>query len=205
MQTPRLLLRLPSEAEIDDLAHVVAKQIMEREFVASEFMGAWTRLRPGGAFERNFIQYHWSMRGQWRPDFWRLELGVYLPDTDVPVGCMGVGAKDFARDRCVSTGSWLLPQWRGLGLGKHMRTAALVLAFDELMALTARSGAHPRNAPSLGVSRALGYEEDGRGYLIVDGRRVETQRLLLQREHFLPACAVEIGGLDRCRQMFTSD
>jgi RimJ/RimL family protein N-acetyltransferase len=42
-----------------------------------------------------------------------------------------------------------------------MRTAVLSLAFDHLGALAAVTSARPDNGPSLGVSRRLGYQDNG--------------------------------------------
>src|SRR3954469_1260435 len=70
-------------------------------------------------------------------------------------------AGDFARMRSAETGSWLLPEWRGQGLGREGREAMLHLLFEGLGAREARSTAHPDNTPSNAVSRALGYRPDG--------------------------------------------
>ena len=78
-----------------------------------------------------------------------------------PVGAMSMVAGDFARMRSAETGSWLLPEWRGRGLGREAREAMLHLLFEGLGAREARSSAHPDNAPSHAVSRALGYRTDG--------------------------------------------
>ncbi len=72
-----------------------------------------------------------------------------------------MGAKDFALLKTVSTGSWLKQSVQGRGLGKEMRAAVVLWAFDWLGADVAESEAADWNAASLGVSRALGYEPNG--------------------------------------------
>ena len=57
--------------------------------------------------------------------------------------------------------SWLDTAVRGQGIGTAMRTAVLTLAFDHLHAEAAVSSAREDNRPSLGVSRRLGYEDNG--------------------------------------------
>ena len=124
------------------------------------FMGPWTQI-PSPEFERSFMQYHWAQRANWSPERWSLDLGIYPAGHDAPVGAMSMLAGDFARMRSAETGSWLLPEWRGQGLGREAREAMLHLLFEGLGAREARSSAHPDNAPSNAVSRALGYRADG--------------------------------------------
>ena len=69
-------------------------------------------------------------------------------------------SRSFARSH---TGSWLGREYQGRGLGKEMRAAVLGFAFDGLDALVAETSAFLDNGPSNGVSRALGYEENGLG------------------------------------------
>jgi RimJ/RimL family protein N-acetyltransferase len=72
-----------------------------------------------------------------------------------------VGAKNFATLKTVSTGSWLKQSVQGRGLGKEMRAAVALYAFDWLGAEIAESEAASWNEASLGVSRSLGYELNG--------------------------------------------
>ena len=63
--------------------------------------------------------------------------------------------------RSVASGSYLGLAHQGQGTGKLMRHALLHLAFAGLGAREARSEALAGNDASHGVSRALGYVEDG--------------------------------------------
>ena len=59
-------------------------------------------------------------------------------------------------------------------------------------------------AASNAVSRSLGYAEDGRGALAPRGVSRETQRFRMTADAWRsrPRAAVEIEGLDACRDMF---
>jgi len=93
---------------------------------------------------------------------------------------------------------------QGKGIGTEMRAAVLHLAFAGLGAEHARSDAFDDNPASLGVSRKLGYTDDGIDRLVVRGKPVVSQRLRLDRStweatHTVP---VTIGGLQPCLHMF---
>jgi RimJ/RimL family protein N-acetyltransferase len=83
-----------------------------------------------------------------------------------------------------------------------MRAAVLGLAFDHLVARSARSAAFPDNGASLAVSRRLGYLPDGTDTRVRRGEPVDQVRLLLTAERFAahrPAWPLEVDGLDGCR------
>lgn len=200
--TPRLTLRVPSEAELLGLAEQAAGRVLPRE--QAVFMGPWTQI-PSPAFERQFMQYHWTQRGSWSHERWGLGLGVYPDGLAEPVGMIGAEAVSFALNRSATTGSWLLPQVRGRGLGREARAAVLHLLFEGLGAEEARSSAHPDNGPSNGVSRSLGYRTDGTEMLLTgDGGSARVTRLLLTREDWLPRRRddITLSGLEACREMF---
>ena len=106
--------------------------------------------------------------------------------------------------RTVDTGSWITRDWQGWGLGKEMREAVLAFAFDGLGARVATSEAFLDNAASNGVSRSVGYEDNGRGALAPQGVSRETQRFRMTEEGWRsrPRPPIEIEGLDACREMF---
>jgi len=200
--TPELRLRLPRDEELDTLAARAAGRVIGPEQAA--WMGPWAQL-PSPAFERNFVQYHWAQRGNWTPAAWSLQLGIFPAGEAAPAGVMGVEATEFAHTRTATTGSWLLPEWRGRGLGKAARAAMLTLLFDGLGARRARSAAHPDNAASHGVSRALGYREDGTETIASGAGDVEHTRLVLPRAAWTPRGDHAITGLDACRGLFGLD
>jgi RimJ/RimL family protein N-acetyltransferase len=106
--------------------------------------------------------------------------------------------------RTVHTGSWLGQAFHGRGFGRDMRAAVLAFAFDALGAMVATTEAFLDNAASAGVSRSLGYEEDGRGALAPEGVARETQRfrMTVERWRSQPRPAIRVEGLEACRELF---
>ncbi|MGA2470084.1 MAG: GNAT family N-acetyltransferase [Solirubrobacteraceae bacterium] len=201
VRTPRISLRLASDDELDVLATAAAGRVLPA--AQADFMATgWTQL-PSPAFERNFMQFHWKARGDWRPESWSLQLVAF--DDAQPIGGFGLTADDFTQARTVETGSWLLPEWRGRGLGTEARAALLHLAFAELGAHEALSAAHKDNAASLGVSAALGYEQTGVNVEIgPSGKSAPMVQVRLDSEAWRShnALPVDVIGLDQCRDMF---
>jgi RimJ/RimL family protein N-acetyltransferase len=199
IRSERLVLRLPTDDEILALIDVARDRIHPPDEMP--FGVAWSVL-PSPDFERGFVQHHWLMRATWTPEDWNLNLMVELDGK--PVGSQSLHGKGFAKERTVGTGSWLTRDWQGWGLGKEMREAVLALAFDGLGARVATSEAFLDNPASHGVSRSVGYEEDGRGALAPQGISRETQlfRMTVESWRSRPRPPIEIEGLDACREMF---
>jgi RimJ/RimL family protein N-acetyltransferase len=202
---PRLELRLPDEADLFALAALAEAGVHDP--AVQPFSVAWTDVEPV-ARARSVLQYHWSCLGSWRPDKWELNL-VVVVDGAV-VGTQGLSATDFGLLREVGTGSWLGREHQGQGIGTAMRAAALALVFDGLGAEFAVSSAFTHNAASLGVSRKLGYLDDGTERQVSRGRPGELRRLRLDRAGWqalkaaAPSAAGEvvIEGLEPCLPMF---
>ena len=76
------------------------------------------------------------------------------------------------------TGSWLGRSCQGRGIGTEMRAATLHLGFAGFGAARATTAAFIDNAPSLGVTRRLGYEPNGTS---VNRRRDEAG----EQRHFV--------------------
>ena len=108
--------------------------------------------------------------------------------------------REFAALREVATGSWLGQKHQGKGIGTEMRAAVLHLAFEGLGAQTAVSSAWSDNKPSLGVSRKLGYTNDGVRRVMRRGKPVIDQRLRLDRATWAAkrTIPVRIEGLEPC-------
>lgn len=108
---------------------------------------------------RLVYQGYWRSLGTWSPSSWCLHFAV--EHGGALVGVQSLESDDFPNLRTVDSGSWLVSSARGRGVGIAMRTAVLGLAFDHLGALAAVTSARTDNAASLGVSRHLGYRENG--------------------------------------------
>ena len=199
LTTGELELRYPTEAELPAFVDIIEDGIHPPEEMP--FGVAWS-VMPSPAFERGFVQHHWGVRASWTPEAWTLNLLVELDGR--PIGTQTLAATEFAIHRAVDTGSWLGMAFQGRGYGKEMRSAVLSLAFDGLGARSAESSAFLDNLASSGVSRALGYSDNGRGSLAPQGVARETQRFRLTVDDWRsrPRPRVEIDGLEACRELF---
>ena len=142
----------------------------------------WPAQSPRENRQRLFRMTYWKALGTWSPRSWVLHLAVRTGGE--LVGVQTLEADDFPVLRTVDTASWLVPAARGRGIGVAMRTAVLGLAFDHLGALAAVSSARLGNAASLGVSRRIGYlnngvgfVSDGHGRALLQWCAAEAQRL----------------------------
>lgn len=199
IRSGRLVLRLPREEELVELLGIAKEGVHDP--AEMPFGYAWTDL-PSPQMERGFMQYHWRTRASWSEKEWILDLGVWADGR--LVGTQGMRGDNFAVFKSVGTGSWIGRQFHGAGIGKEMRSAALAFAFDHLGAERAMSGAFIDNRASVGVSRALGYAENGREWMAPRGVAREHVRFLMTRDmwHSRERPAVDVMGLDGCRDMF---
>jgi RimJ/RimL family protein N-acetyltransferase len=201
IRSEHLVLRLPTDDDLLALMDLARAGIHRPDEMP--FGVAWSVL-PSPEFERGFLQHHWSARGTWTPDDWRLNLTVEWQGQ--PIGSQSIWGREFPIHRTVDTGSWLARGFQGRGFGKEMRSAGLAFAFDALGARVARSAAFLDNAASNAVSRALGYDDDGIGALAPQGISRETRRFRMTLEGWRsrPRPAVTVEGLETCRDLFGS-
>ena len=156
LASPRLELRPIQDQDIP--AAVDAARSGIHEPGRNPFSTPWTDL-PAEELGPNMARWYWRCRAECTPEAWTLLLGIWREGQFI--GCQDIGAKDFATRKTVTTGSWLRKSAHGLGLGREMRAAVVLWAFDWLGAEVAESEAADWNAASLGVSRSLGYELNG--------------------------------------------
>ncbi len=199
VRTTRVELRYPDDDDCRALADLGARGVHDPGWMP--FSIPWTDVPPP-LQQRNTLQHLWRLRVAWQPNDWSCPLAVVY-EGEV-VGVQDVLAKDFRVLRQVATGSWLGREHQGKGIGKEMRTAVLHLAFEGLGADRALSGAWEDNAPSLGVSRSLGYEPDGTRRALRRDQPSTLIGLRLTRERWLEHRRddIEIIGLEPCREMF---
>ncbi len=199
LRTERLVLRPPTDEDLPSLLHAVDAGIHDP--AEMPFSVAWTDVEPVTR-RRSALQHWWRQRADWTPERWGLTL-VVLQD-DRPVGVQDLGAQSWPVLREVGTGSWLTRSAQGQGIGKEMRTAVLDLAFHHLGAVRARTGAVVGNAPSIGVTRALGYRDNGSSFDAPRGTPVEVSRWVLERDTWLARGAqkTQVTGLEPCLPMF---
>lgn len=199
VRTPRLELRYPDDELTASLAELAAAGIHDPGFLP--FLVPWDQVPPPHQ-QRNTLQHLWRMRASWHPTSWQCGL-VVVADGEV-AGLQTVMADHFAVRRTVKTGSWLGRAHQGRGLGTEMRAAVLHLAFAGLGALRAESGAWHDNAASLGVSRKLGYEQNGDGWARRGNGADRELHLVLTRERWEQHRShdIELVGLDPCLASF---
>jgi RimJ/RimL family protein N-acetyltransferase len=185
LTTPALTLRGMTEADALALAQVVPEDLEHSP-----------RL-PSFSADANVLQAYWTQLGQWRLEKWVLPFTVLHEDR--PIGLQALEGKDFLVRRTVDSHSWLVAPARGRGLGKQMRSAILALAFDHLGAQFAVTEAWADNAASLGVSRSLGYRDNG--VEVHAGPRL-MQRMILPREDWSASWHVEATGVEACLPLF---
>lgn len=191
LTTPDLVLGVTTEADAVTLGEVIPADVPHDPKL------------PDVASGQKVLLKYWQSCGSWSTDTWRLWFTV-LHEGDV-IGVQALKGKDFAVMRSVETWSWLVQGARSRGFGKQMRAGVLSLAFTHLGAVRATSEAWEDNAASLGVSRALGYVDNGvdvRRRLPGDGVEVESagrmQRLLLDAEGWRSPFAVTVAGVEDC-------
>jgi RimJ/RimL family protein N-acetyltransferase len=199
LRTPRLELRLPDPARLDELAGLAAAGVHDP--AVQPFAAEWTDAPPEQR-ARNVLQYHWTTLGQWRPDDW--ELGLVAIAGGRVIGTQSVSARQFAGLREVGTGSWVGRAHHGRGYGTEMRAAVLELAFAGLGAEYATSEAFADNHASYAVSRKFGYADDGIARHVIRGVPIVGRRLRLDRDTWKSTrpVPVEIDGLAPCLPMF---
>jgi RimJ/RimL family protein N-acetyltransferase len=194
--TPRLELRYVDDeigARLMDLAATVG--VHAPDFMP--FTIPWTRFEPP-FLQQQGMQHYWRLRAETSPAAWSLPMAA-LVDGEA-VGVQNLMAKDFTRARSVETGSWLALPYQGKGIGKEMRTAVLHLAFDALGARCATTAAFHDNPSSLGVTRALGYRENGWALVEREGVYDQQLRFVMERDDWATRRRddITVSGLEPC-------
>ncbi|RMB60005.1 GNAT family N-acetyltransferase [Tessaracoccus antarcticus] len=149
---------------------------------------------------RQWLLGIWRGRGSVTSSFWRLYFVVMLDGE--PVGMQDLVGDGFATFGSVTTFSWLSRDVRGRGLGTEMRHAILHLAFDGFGAVAATTDAFLDNDGSNGVSRALGYQQNGTDWATRRGEPGQLQRWRLTREEWLRHRRgdIHLHGVAECRE-----
>ena len=198
LTTPDLQLRHLTEGDLASLADILPDDA-EQDPSSTSY--------PGLDRDQNRAvvvhQEYWRARGNWRPESWALSFGVFR-DGEL-VGYQGLEGEDFATLRTVDSSSFLTVAARGHGYGKQMRAAVLALAFGPLGARFAITSAWTDNHASLGVSRALGYANNGLTAHRRGDAGGEMAHMRLTRERWLTsgwADRVVAAGVEQCMTFF---
>lgn len=192
LRTPRLELRPDDDEGLLELAAEAGRGV--HPAAEMPFFVPWTR---SSEVEREVLRHYWRRRAALAPEDWTVNFLVRVGGA--VVGMQGLSGRAFGVLKEVETGSWLGERHQRRGYGTEMRAAVLMLAFDELGARTARSGAFADNPASLGVSRRLGYRTDGTQVRDREGVPVTDVRLLLEPQDFRrPDWTLQVEGLEPC-------
>ena len=198
LTTPDLQLRHLTEGDLASLAAIVPEDA-EQDPSLTTYAGLDARTDRAVALH----QEYWRARGNWRPESWALSFSVFA--NGHIVGYQGLEGEDFAILRTVDSSSFLTSGARGRGWGKQMRAAVLTLAFGPLGARFAITSAWAENAASLGVSRALGYVDNGVSAHRRGDIAGEMTHLRLTRERWLTSGwpeQVNVFGVEPCLAFF---
>lgn len=195
LRTPRLELRLPTEAELVELYEIAAAGIHPPEEMP--FGVAWT----DNLTQESFLAYHHSTRESWTPESWKIDLGTWVDG--VLAGVQGIGADAYADNGTIATGSWLGSRFQGRGVGTEMRATVVEFAFRELGAAAVCSSAFEANVASRRVSEKLGYRVVGHETMSPRGTPEPHLQLRLERDDW-PGAAfpVDVEGLAPCLPLF---
>ncbi|MHB8466301.1 MAG: GNAT family N-acetyltransferase [Acidimicrobiales bacterium] len=199
VRTPRLELRYPDDALLEELAEVATGEIHPPETMPFGF--PWTDVSPDER-GRSTLVHQWKTRAEWAPSAWHCGFATVV-DGKV-VGSQGMHSSAFAVTRTVTTGSWIAMPHQGQGIGKEMRAAVVHLAFAGLGATRCESAGFEDNPASLGVSRALGYVENGDEIHTRRDGAGRIIRLLLTQEAWESRRRndITIEGLGPCMELF---
>jgi RimJ/RimL family protein N-acetyltransferase len=194
LRTPRLELRPDDDAGLLDLVDEIYRGIHPPDQMP--FGVPWTD-QPRDVLGRASLQHHWAKRAACGPDEWHVQF--LIRHNGAVIGAQEISAAAFKVARSVRTGSWLGMRHQGNGLGTEMRAAVLMFAFDHLGAREALSDAWIDNHASIGVSRKLGYRDNGSS---VESRRdqpVEHLGFRIRPDEFVrPEWTLDVSGLEGC-------
>lgn len=200
IRTPRLTMRYVDDDLAVELTSLAARGIHDPDWMP--FAMPWSNL-PSPELERQALQYYWRCRVETAVDTWTVNFAVIVGGEVVGTsGLMSNG--EYTTLRQFETGSWLGREFQGQGIGTEMRIATLQLGFVGFGAEWATTGAWHDNGPSLGVTRKLGYTEQGTRRMVRNGDHAD--RLIgfeMPRAHFVEQLQrddIELTGVDAVRE-----
>src|SRR4051794_34961234 len=85
VETPRLMLRYADDDDAVALAELAGRGVHDPNLMP--FSVPWTDVPPP-ALQRNTLQFVWSLRAQWAPENWHLQMAVVVDDDVVGVQAM---------------------------------------------------------------------------------------------------------------------
>jgi RimJ/RimL family protein N-acetyltransferase len=195
VESPRLVLRYADDSDLETLAGFRSNLVLQPGAEPFDGDSSFYSDDPEAA-ARKSLTGEWGARGRTSPDWWHLSFAVVVDDE--VVGQQNITGADFKNLRTVNSFSFLARAHQGRGLGKEMRSAILHLAFAGLGALRAESDAFHDNVASTGVSRSLGYLDNGTMLAPRPSGAALMLRFLMTRELWdtTRRADIRIDGLD---------
>ena len=181
VETPRLVLRYADDGDLETLAGFRSDLVLLPGEEPFDGDSSFYSDDPDAA-ARKAMTGEWGARAKTSPEWWHLSFAVVVEDE--VVGQQNITGADFKTLRTVNSFSFLARASQGRGLGKEMRSAVLHLAFAGLGALRAESDAFHDNLASIGVSRSLGYTDNGTMLAPRPSGAAEMLRFLMTRERW---------------------
>lgn len=190
IETPRLRLHLPGEAELVALARA-ARAIQPAG--QPRFQLPWM-YAPSPDLERALLQRHWRALAHWRPQSWHLVLAICLDGE--PIGVQELWATDFRVTRSAGVGAWLALAHQGRGLGREALAGALTLAFAGLGADEIHAEYLDGNRGAEAACDRLGFAASGQQVEPRDGAARLEHRRRLTRAAWAARPEIAVRGLD---------
>ncbi|NJC22787.1 RimJ/RimL family protein N-acetyltransferase [Arthrobacter pigmenti] len=202
LRTPRLRLAPVRDEQLPEVVDAVLAGIHDPSVMP--FSVPWTEA-PREQLIRETAKHQWRQRCTVEPGNWTLNFAVEFEGR--VVGMQDVSARDFALLRTVNSGSWLTQSAQGQGLGKEMRAAVVLFAFDYLKATAALSEAADWNVASLGVSKSLGYRANGVSDVVDRPGKVTRLVHIRVEEEFLkrPEWSLQVSGFEPVKALLTGE
>ncbi len=199
--TPRIELRGATDELLEELAPLVRAGQADADPAPFDDPMSLYESDPDTRVDK-WLQAIWRHRGRVAADYWRLDLVVLVDGR--AAGVQDIIGIDFSAYGTVTSFSWLAADFRGRGLGREMREAALQLCFDGFDAAEAGSDAFVDNVGSNRISETLGYERNGTEWATRRGQPALIQRWRITKEQWLPRRREDIAliGVEACRRTF---
>lgn len=153
----------------------------------------------------NMWQHCWKVWSAFTPEKWGLKLSIMVDGH--AIGCQDIFNKGgFLQTRQLETGSWMGSRHQGNGIGTRIRQMAAMFCFDHLGAEELTSGYIDGNVKSAGVSRKVGYVDNGQRRLASgDGYRLERLVRLTPDALVRPDEPLEVRGVEAFRRFIGLD
>lgn len=190
-----LELKIITDDDAPEFVDLVLDGVHDPDFMP--FGVPWTKA-PRDELPAGFVRHQWGIRSRTTDANWVLPFAVRR--NGELVGTQDVKGAQFMITRSCSTGSWLARRFHRQRIGTRMRQAVCAFAFDELGATEMTSGAFADNAPSLGVSRNVGYQPNGLQRVVRNGVAADHQLLRLTPETFNRGDPITVRGAEAVRQ-----